>query len=115
MAARASGAGRSGGRRTTARETILVRRRADDFLSTRDRRVPQRLAEADPELLGGDGGKRSAPLQAVGAIGRALHHLLDLLVAQWQDVGMSPGRVGERRTQALEQCVTAPVGDALRG
>lgn len=59
-----------------------IRRRSDDFLGAHDGRVPERLAEADPELLGGDGGKRSAPLQPVGAIGRALHHLLDLLVAQ---------------------------------
>ncbi len=75
----------------------------------------QRLAESDPELIGRDARQRAAPLQTVRAIGRALHHLLDLLIAEFEHVGVLRGGVLERRPQPLEQRVATPLGDPLCG
>ncbi len=74
----------------------------------------QRLAESDPELLGRDRRERAPPLQAVGAVGRALHHLLDLLVAQIEHIGVLCRGIFERGPQAPEQRVATPLGDPLR-
>ena len=75
------------------RQAVLVGRRAHDRLRPRHRRVAERLAKADAELLGGDVGQRAAPLQPVGAVGCALDHLLELVPVEAEDVGVRAGRL----------------------
>ena len=73
--------------------------------------MAERLAEGDPELLGGHGRQRAAPLQTVGTVGGALDHLLELLVVEPEHVGVLAGGLAEGGPQSLEQRVTAALGD----
>ncbi len=74
----------------------------------------QRLGDADTELVGGDVRQRSSPLQAVGVSGSRLHHRLDALVIQRDQVGVSRGGVRIGRSQTRNQRVMPAIRDPLR-
>ena len=48
-------------------------------------------------------------------VGGALHHLLELLVVELEDLCAGARGVGERRAQAGEERVAPPVGNPLGG
>src|SRR5205807_2664217 len=51
----------------------------------------------------------------VGAVGGALHHLLELLVVELEHVRMRRCRLGECGAQAAHECVAPALGDPLGG